>query len=609
MSGHEKFYIPHDDLVSLEAAMASLETATEVLQAAIEVLSSKMGTPENLADLITGYSAEFDFRDVGQFLTITNFAEKYHRGLTFDGAYFYTFEADLEDIIRWSWIGTTQTTFYDPHTDIAGLCWDILNSRLVAVEDADGSAGIYTISAAGALLDTQTVTYSDWADAHPLALCYDEQNDKFYIVVRSDTEYLVAIGEVSPSTGVISSALEFPYKSLHLTRDMEYVNGVLSLLVSGTDYDKIINYRVGDSAPLSFSDSPAAPNDNFCMDKTSKMWYFFSRFPNDVEGDEIAYVTKRILTFAPARRVLDGGGSITVDGVVTVTPSSTADLDTIEATLTNLEKATAAVDEDKLIVQREDAADNVAPAMDVAARAGFQKITDGTNAITLVKLGVYPVAALYGPLCFGRRSAYDAAAYLPVAGYADDLVNKGEYVIPVTPMTSEREEGTRTHTNDACFVVSYEANAVEAKTGYVLIDLSNATNYPHTLTTEIHVDWLAFSMLGDVSCEGHVHIGFISAIDATKGTMICFVCKPADKIARANFVSRQYNPSAVRCKTAAVLAGGAMKIVDDTTFQNDVALAGTYEAVIPAVGDLVMLIDRVAGKFETVSVAIGYHTI
>lgn len=315
------------------------------------------------------------------------------------------------------------------------------------------------------------------------------------------------------------------------------------------------------------------------------------------------------------KRIVDSAGNeAKVDATdealqVKATLASVADLDDIETTLTNLEKALQSINTDYLKVQARDAAGNLMPSMDAVARPGFQKITDGVDVLSVIPHYTAFTAADRGIINLAYRAQTSLWIRTPVAIATDTDANKGESIIPVTPMTREREEGVRTHTNDSCFVVSYEANAVEAKTGYVLIDLSNATNYPHTEVNEIHVDWLAFSMLGDVSCEGHVHIGFISAIDADKGTLISFVCKPADKIARASFVSRQYNPSAVRCKTAAVLAGGGMKIVDDTTFQNDVVLAGTYEAVIPAVGDLVMLIDRVAGSFDTVSVAIGYHTI
>jgi len=315
------------------------------------------------------------------------------------------------------------------------------------------------------------------------------------------------------------------------------------------------------------------------------------------------------------RRLIDSGENealvtAALDALkVELIDSAGVSIEDLETALNNLEEALHSVNTDYLKVQSRDAAGNLMPSMDAVTRKGFVAITDGTDTLGLLKSADALDAAVPMMPIATRRTVSGAATYFPSAFAADSNISKGAIILPVTPMTRQNEEGARIHTNDACFVVSYEVESVVAKTGYVLVDLSNATNYPHTATTEIHVDWLSFSMLGDVTAEGHVKIGFISAIDAEKGTMKAFVCKPVDKGARTALISRQYNPSAIRCKTAAVLAGGGMNIVDDTTFQTDVELAGTYTAVAPALGDLVMLIDWIAGSFETVSVTIGYHTI
>jgi len=44
---------------------------------------------------------------------------------------------------------------------------------------------------------------------------------------------------------------------------------------------------------------------------------------------------------------------------------------------------------------------------------------------------------------FGRRDATDAWREMPVAAFSDGNVNKGDWIVPVTPMTSEKEEGTK----------------------------------------------------------------------------------------------------------------------------------------------------------------------
>ena len=165
------------------------------------------------------------------------------------------------------------------------------------------------------------------------------------------------------------------------------------------------------------------------------------------------------------------------------------------------------------------------------------------------------------------------------------------------------------HTNDACFSINFGVDSINTKTGFVLIDLSDATNYPHTLTSEIHVDWVSITIHGDTTSTGDLHVGFISAIDADHGTMHSIASLQISKLESINAIHRLFAPSAIRCKLAAHLAGGTALHTDDVTFQTDTALTGTYGTPNPAVGDLVLLIDRTAGTFEHVHIGIGYHTI
>jgi len=293
---------------------------------------------------------------------------------------------------------------------------------------------------------------------------------------------------------------------------------------------------------------------------------------------------------------------------VDVVTADTGILNTIEATLTNLEKATATVDTDKLIVQREDAADNVAPSMDVAARKGFVAVTDGTNTLDIVSYGTASVSTRKGVVVLGTQRLGDFCRPLPVAYYTDPNVNKGNFVIPVTPMTGDLKEGTFVHSNDISFSINFGVDNINAKTGFVLIDLSDATNYPHTNTGEIHVDWVSITIHGDSTSTGDIHVGFISAIDADKATMHSIASLQISKLESITSIHRLFAPSAIRCKLGAHLAGGTALHTDDTTFQNDTALTGTFGTPNPAVGDLVLLIDRTAGTFEHVHIAVGYHT-
>jgi len=256
-----------------------------------------------------------------------------------------------------------------------------------------------------------------------------------------------------------------------------------------------------------------------------------------------------------------------------------------------------------------DASGNILSTMDNIARPGFQKLTDGTNVLNFGTHGAGGGSAFNGLAAFGLRVQGNALRMLPSALYSDSNANKGNTVIPVTPMTRELEEGTRIHTNDACFSVAFGADSVDAKTGYVLIDLSDATNYPHTETNSIHVDWVSICIHGNATAEGQVEIGFVSAIDGDHGTVHMVACLQISKLEAITKIHKNFSPSAIRCTTTSHLAGGTLLKTDDVIFQNDTELAATYGTVIPAVGDLVLLINRVAGTFENVAVSVGYHTI
>lgn len=79
-----------------------------------------------------------------------------------------------------------------------------------------------------------------------------------------------------------------------------------------------------------------------------------------------------------------------------------------------------------------------------ANNIGQVEITDGVDVLDLFTTGD-AVWGLHGPLIYGYRWAgANTALAMPAAYYSDGKVAKGNAVIPVTPMTGGREEGTFT---------------------------------------------------------------------------------------------------------------------------------------------------------------------
>ena len=174
-------------------------------------------------------------------------------------------------------------------------------------------------------------------------------------------------------------------------------------------------------------------------------------------------------------------------------------------------------------------------------------------------------------------------------------------------ITDEGYLDVTTHSNHSGFSVAYSAAAINTTTGYVLIDLSDTTNYPHTNVDEIHIDWIILDYLADSLAAGSIEVGFIKSITADNADWYSLVKAHLDKKEEEKPIMLNFTPQCLRCAVVGHLSGGTMFHDDDTTFQNDTALTATYSTVAPAIGDLVAKVTLSAGSVSFV-VTIGYHT-
>ena len=209
---------------------------------------------------------------------------------------------------------------------------------------------------------------------------------------------------------------------------------------------------------------------------------------------------------------------------------------------------------------------------------------------------------------FGRRDLTNAWREMPVAAFSDVNINKGDWIVPVTPMTSEKEEGTKitdgTNTmgvngaNAALttvlgllpdgvngmpsgddrarpiyhtpgfqddFHVHLHKDAIGANTGLMLVDLSDNVNWPHTHIGGVTLHRVIMSIAATKLTDAHVQ---------TNG-------------------SNWFGP---------ISANNAL-------FQTDVNLFGPDGTVAfpSGDGDLVLLVDWTAGTIN-VSCSIDYET-
>jgi len=166
------------------------------------------------------------------------------------------------------------------------------------------------------------------------------------------------------------------------------------------------------------------------------------------------------------------------------------------------------------------------------------------------------------------------------------------------------------------YAATLGAEGVAADTAYVLVDLSDTTNYPHSGTAELHL--LALLLNAETVDDGDydIWVGVVTENDATDGSVSwvhCFhaqhVQNPTDSTGRLAAVMADFTlggsvPEGINLN---VVSGALTKFVtnltqaDNANWQNDTGLASPVGAAggttgKPGVGDLVVWVEEVTGN-------------
>ena len=156
--------------------------------------------------------------------------------------------------------------------------------------------------------------------------------------------------------------------------------------------------------------------------------------------------------------------------------------------------------------------------------------------------------------------------------------------------------------------VHLDTGSVATQTAFMLIDISDTTNWKHTNTDHIIIRHLLLEVDPDSSYLGEVKIGFLSSVDGDNGDFNQII--DFDMAKKSDLAIEDLTfTGGFHCQTSThfgpVLANSAL-------FQTDVTLGGPDVPGTPAyasgAGDLVMLVERSAGTVD-VSVTIIYETV
>lgn len=163
-------------------------------------------------------------------------------------------------------------------------------------------------------------------------------------------------------------------------------------------------------------------------------------------------------------------------------------------------------------------------------------------------------------------------------------------------------------------VVNVGAEAVAASTGYVVVDLSDTSNFPHSNTDHLHL--LSLILSSEKASDGifDVWVGVVYEVDGSDGSVqwlhvfhlqaVGNSTDSTDRFAQQiDFTLNGANPDGINCKVNAAGTGltffaGNQTQADNVTWQTDVGLASPVGAAAgatgkPGAGDIVCWVEEV----------------
>lgn len=155
-------------------------------------------------------------------------------------------------------------------------------------------------------------------------------------------------------------------------------------------------------------------------------------------------------------------------------------------------------------------------------------------------------------------------------------------------------------------IVHMDVQNIQAQTAFMLIDLSDIVNWPHTDTGYITIEYIIIEIDPDANFVGEVKLGFLSNVDATNGDFNQVL--DVDMVRKADLLVETIDFGTHGMDLEKAHWFGPVT-ADSTLFQTDVNLLGPdgNTSYPSGNGDLVMIIERTAGAVD-VSLSIGYET-
>lgn len=157
--------------------------------------------------------------------------------------------------------------------------------------------------------------------------------------------------------------------------------------------------------------------------------------------------------------------------------------------------------------------------------------------------------------------------------------------------------------------VHLDAETSSTLIAYMLIDISDTSNWNHTNTGHINIEYILIEVDPDTNFIGEVKIGFLENVDADNGDFYTIIDIDMRRKSALLVENLNFGSHGLDCESDHHF--GPI-IVNSTLFQTDVNLGGpdnpaalTYPS---GASDLVMIIDGDGTNTVDVSITIGYET-
>ena len=198
----------------------------------------------------------------------------------------------------------------------------------------------------------------------------------------------------------------------------------------------------------------------------------------------------------------------------------------------------------------------------------------------------------------------------PIAIYADASTN--ELFVKLNNITTvTRHSRTSLYVMDGfadTSTVHLDTATDSTLVALMLVDISDTTNWKHTLTDHIIIRHILIETDPDASWVGEVKIGFLTSVDGTDGDFNQII--DIDMRRKTALIIEDLNfTGGFHCQTSTHFGP---VIADSTLFQTDVDLVGPDGGVAAypsGAGDLVMIIDGDGTNFVDVSITMIYETV